>query len=141
MKLILLLISTSLLIFGFLNKNQLILITGAVCFILIQTATLVWIYRSSKQYRTNPNQIESQNKRKFVDIFSKIIENIIIFSGLIAMIIDNENEHGLFVAGAIIWIGIIVIYFLGGVIIRCVTGIPLRMGYGGWYVYRRYQRH
>ena len=41
------------------------------------------------------------------------------------------------VAGAIIFVGIVVSYFVSGVVGQEVGGIPLRMGYGGWYVARR----
>jgi len=140
MKLALLLLSSGLLITGLINDSQSILVTGAILFMPTQLINLVWIYRSSKQYKTNVDQIELSEKNNFLDTLSKWLEGIITFFGLIIMAIGIEYGHGLFVAGAIIWIGVIVTYFLAGTIIRHVTGMPLRMGYGGWHIYRRRRR-
>jgi len=56
------------------------------------------------------------------------------------MIIGMDSQDGLFYTGTIIWMGAIMIWFFGGVIIRHVTGIPLKFGYGGWYVPRSRRR-
>jgi hypothetical protein len=50
---------------------------------------------------------------------------------------DDPTRDVFTYSGMMIWIGTIVSYFLGGVIVDIVAEIPLKMGYGGWYVDRR----
>lgn len=52
----------------------------------------------------------------------------------IGQAIEDDNY---FWSGLTIWVGSLFFYVLNGVIIREITKIPLRMGYGGWYVSHR----
>lgn len=140
MKLVLLLISIGLITFGSLTRQQTVSVSGAILFVLILAINLVWIYRSSKRYH-NTNELEKPIEQNISGKIAGCLEGIIIFLGLIAMVVDNKKDYGLFVPGMIIWIGAIMIYFFGGMIIKYVTGIPLKFGYGGWYVSRRQRRH
>lgn len=132
MKFALVLISTSFLLSGFITSSQSLSVIGAIIFVIIQTKTLLDIYKLSKEYK-NGNVPNNQEKRSALEKISYLIESLIIVYGLVAMV----SEGIFFAAGAIIWVGIIVIYFIGGVFVRNLANIPLRFGYGGWQIYRR----
>lgn len=134
MKFILLFISASLLVVGLLDGDQPTVTIGATLFILIQIGGLISVYRFSKGYQLpkDQNKTELSNKRNLMGTLSRYLEGIILLLGLIIMMLDGKNE--LFLPGAIIWIGEIVVYFLGGIIVEYITGIPLRFGYGGWQI-------
>jgi tellurite resistance protein TehA-like permease len=44
-------------------------------------------------------------------------------------------------SGCIIWVGTLFFYFLSGIIVQNVTGVELRMGYGGWYTPKKRKRY
>ena len=72
-----------------------------------------------------------------VEWIGNFIRGAISLAGLVLAIISSEGgTSGYAIAGCLIWGGAIACYFLSGVILREVGGIPLSMGYGGWKVRR-----
>ncbi len=140
MKLVLLLTTVGLLLYGFLNGIRSIVLFGAILFIVTLSLDLILIYRSAKNYVNESTWTESYKSRGVVKFLEKTLEGIIIIAGLLALIISQDDDSfGLFAPGAIIWIGTILIWFLGGIIVGQITGIPLGFGYGGWYIKRSRQ--
>jgi len=136
MKSILLVISVGLLVSGTLKDRQSLIILGAIIFLSALLTDLIGVYRLSKHHRDAPENLEeSPKKRNILDIIAKWLEGIIMLYGLIAFMVGvDDKQSGLFVPGAIIWVGAVASYFIGGVIVQYTTGIPMRFWYGGWYI-------
>jgi protein-S-isoprenylcysteine O-methyltransferase Ste14 len=130
-KLIVLLVAASLLITGAVNVNQWAAIAGALLYISLEIIDLVLEYRAAKLFREGA--WEPNEGKSIAETLSKWIRNLLLFSGLFLML-------GGYIAGVIIWVGSIICWFVAGVIAREVAGIPVRMGYGGWKVYRPRKR-
>jgi len=137
MRIILLLIVIGLLIVGWLGGQKPYALIGAFLFILTYSFELVAIYHDSKLYSKGiDKEGDEKEKKKISKILEKWLSGLIVISGLIAFCIGKDNQNNIFLTGGIIWIGTIVIWFISGIIVKEVTGIPLRMGYGGWYIHR-----
>lgn len=132
MKLTSLLIVAGLLAFGWLTGRHMVATIGALLFIVTEVADIAQAYIYAKRLRQGlplPDE-----KRRVADKLARWLNGLFFFVGLGAGLILGS------VAGAIIFFGVLVSYFVQGVIGREVGGIPLRMGYGGWYVARRQGR-
>lgn len=64
---------------------------------------------------------------------TKWVEGAVLLTGFGLLIFTRgEETKGYSIAGWIIWGSAIITYFIFGVIMRDVGGVPLNMGYGGW---------
>ena len=142
-KLILLIISAMLLILGCSVSSQTLAVLGSVLYLVVLAIDLVFVVKMSKGYRNNAlSTVSSNDLSTLHHKLSRIIEGGIIVAGLIGFAVGSKvKDNGLYsLPGAIIWIGAILFYFTSGVIVRSITSIPLRFGYGGWAVWRKTQR-
>jgi hypothetical protein len=134
------LIIAGLLAYGWLTPNPIFAKVGAIIYLLMSAFSLIGTYQASKQYRNG--EWEPENKKQtMIQILSRVLELTILFVGLFAMMIGQQDDkRGLLVAGIIIWVGNILVWLISGFIAQSVAGIPLRMTYGGWKVYRPHRR-
>ncbi|HEU0143206.1 MAG TPA: hypothetical protein VFQ47_00330 [Nitrososphaera sp.] len=130
-KLIALLVAAALLIFGAVSGNQWSAIAGASLYISSEIIDLVLEYHAAKLF--SEGTWEPNERKSIGETLSKWIRNLLLFSGLFLAL-------GGSIAGIIIWVGSIICWFVAGVIAREVAGIPVRMGYGGWKIYRPRKR-
>jgi hypothetical protein len=116
---------------------------GAILFVLGSALQLVVVFDASKRYRAGASDVWADEKaRGIADRIAYWIGAGILLAGLVGTVAGSKNGGGtFFVPGAIIWLGAIAVWVISGVIVREVAGIPLRMGYGGWHVYRRGRRN
>lgn len=136
MRFLLNVLSLGLLVVGFIGNNSEIAVSGSTVYLLAQAFYLYDSYHHSKKFANNRDAtINPAKKSSFVDRMTSLLEGTVIIFGLIAMVSGRAVT-----AGAIIWFGAIFVYFLWGIIIEIITGIPLRFGYGGWEIRRNRQR-
>ena len=138
MKLATIILSASLIIFGLIKGGEPFAIAGAVIYLSLEVIDLVLLYRSAKLSRTG--QREPNEKKGTSDRIVQIIRYLILFAGLIGTVALKDRTNGYTIAGAIIWIGAVFCWLIAGWIISAIAGIPLQMGYGGWYVKRSKKR-
>jgi hypothetical protein len=100
-------------------------------FILLEVIDLVSEYRETKSFRAGT--WEPTEKKSTVITLSKWLRGLLLYAGLFLMLAG-------YMAGVVIWVGTIICWFCAGIIAREVAGIPIRMGYGGWKVYRPRRR-
>jgi len=124
MKVLLLSISIALITYGWFNNSESLITLGAIIFLFVQSINLYGVYYLSKHYQ-DAGYIKKVKKDSRI---AKWLEGIITLFGLFALITDQTT-------GLMIWGGTIIIYFVGGIIIKEITGIPMRFGYGGWETY------
>jgi hypothetical protein len=138
-KFAMMLISAALLAFAVVAQKPTIAIVGAVLFVAGLAADLRDVLSVSRAYRAgakDPGGIST------IDRIRRWLEGAITVAGLCMMFVAGltyrgQPGEGLALAGMIIWFSAIAAYFISGLIIRRTTGIPLRLGHGGWYVSRR----
>ncbi len=116
---------------------------GAILFVLGSGLQLVRVFDASKKYRAGASEVWADEKpRGIADRIAYWIGAVILLASLAGTAMGSKDGEGaFFVPGAIIWLGAIAVWVISGVIVREVAGIPLRMGYGGWHVYRRGRRN
>ncbi len=141
MKLILILISITVLVYGSVTSNLILNIMGAGVFVVLLVVDLIENIIKIKRMRISPSDNETEEMSK--DRLANILQQIVMFAGLVGMgmgqILEGEDVWSW--PGLIIWGGAILFYVINGVVVKAITGIPLRMGYGGWYVARSKRRH
>jgi hypothetical protein len=103
-------------------------ILGSAFYILALCTGIFQVVQISKK-RTD-NKLIKDDKKTLAQKLARIIEGCILFSGLILMMVDGNK--GIRIAGMIMWVGSIILYFLSGIIIENITKTPLEFGYGGW---------
>jgi hypothetical protein len=142
MRLISVSVVLALLIVGLIAESFTLTVVGAIGFVILSGLRLIGTYESSRKFRDGRYAREDRDSRSLVESTARRIEGIILVAGLVATAASIVGEAAGYVAvpGMIIWIGGVAIWFIRGVIIREVTGIPLEMGYGGWYVARKRRR-
>jgi hypothetical protein len=127
-KLLLLIISATLLVYGIIAKIEYVPIAGSAFYILSLCIGIIQLARMLKKPAENkPVEIDA---KPVIEKIVKVLEGCILFSGLILMMIDNNKS--IKTAGIIIWVGSILLYFVSGIIIENITKTPLEFGYGGW---------
>lgn len=131
-KLIIIIISFVLLLWGLITGDTLLEISGAFTFLIPYFFELPIEYKEAKLYRTGKWQpIETKSIFEIIEL--RIRQAIIIFGLLLSV-----SKH---TSGTIIFGGAIVFYFISGLIAKEVAGIPLEMGYGGWRKRNTRRRH
>jgi Ca2+/Na+ antiporter len=135
-KLLLSLVAIILLGYSLIFNRVDIAIMGAIIFLLGQLYSLYDTYSMSKKYAAGEEVENISKNHTYQNRISNFFDGAIVILGLLIMVMSKE----LMLAGALIWLGEIVIYFVVGIIIENVTSIPLRFGYGGWQVDRRKHR-
>ena len=132
-RLVILFCAVAAIIFGILIASPLPFLAGAILFTFVETFDLFHIYQVAKLIRAGESPLEASTAEKFGDR----IRGIIILIGFVVFLFTQDRSaDGYYIAGLIIWGGGIVFWFLTGIILREVGGVPLRMGYGGWAVRR-----
>jgi hypothetical protein len=138
MGLTLVLLSIGLLVYGTVTRSLVMNIIGAGAFIISICIDLVHDVSSMKSMGNGLSDTES--KEMPGDKLARILKTIVTFGGLVyiyigmGQLVDGEDVWSW--PGLIIWVGVILLYLINGWIVRAKTGLPLRMGYGGWYVAR-----
>lgn len=131
------LVCAGLLAYAVVAHNGTIATLGAVIFVLALIPELFSIYKDAQAHRAASATGSENAHHGLRDVAEEWLGTAIVLAGLGLFVLGRELAP----AGAIIWIGTIAAWFLSGVIFSHVTGIPMRMGYGGWYVpYRRRRR-
>jgi hypothetical protein len=109
------------------------IIAGAVLHAFVGLCDLFRFYHTAKLIRAGSRPIEISTAERF----GKWIDGTISLTGLVLVVVtQNRPTDGLSVAGWIMWGGAIICWFVSGIILREVGGVPLSMGYGGWAVRR-----
>jgi hypothetical protein len=144
MKLIILIISIVGLVYGWILGSLTLSIFSAVVFIVGHILELARTIRSARRFRSGEedSELELQNEhtlKKVESIFDAIICLVGLGAFAYGVKFSKDNSELWSYPGMIIWIGSIISYFAQGVVIREITGIPLKWGYGGWYINRRKQ--
>lgn len=136
-RIILILSSVILILYGWSIKNQLVSIIGAIVFLCALFINLYRTYLLSKEFKNKKDdgEISIQEKDNTTSKIERGIEGIITIASLIGTVVFQDAEKIYFYPPLIIWVGIVVTYFLSGIIIKEVANIPLRMSYGGWKIY------
>jgi hypothetical protein len=140
MKLILILVSLLLLVYGSITSNLIPNIIGAGAFILLLVVDLIENIITIKRRWISPqnNGLHETLKDKLTDILAPIVT----VAGLVGICVGQtlEGEDVWSLPGGIIFGGALLFYLVNGWVMRAMTGVPLRMGYGGWYVARSKRR-
>jgi hypothetical protein len=127
MRLIILAVSASLLVIGLINNDQSIAIAGGILYVLYGIKDLFMLYHSLKFKQDSEDPYVRISKIK---LLSNVLETILLgFSAFLAL--DGN------IAGMIFWFGAICCWVAWGIIIGTITGLPLKMGYSGWYIYNQ----
>lgn len=130
-------LTAGLLVYAVAAHNGTIATLGAVIFALALIPELFSIYKDAQAHRAGSASASENAHHGLRDVAEQWLGTAIVLAGLGLLVFGSE----LVLAGAVIWMGTIAAWFLSGVIFSRVTGIPLKMGYGGWYVpYRRRRR-
>jgi TM2 domain-containing membrane protein YozV len=142
MKIILMVLSILFLTIGLVAGKFLINMIGAGAFIIYLVIDLIDNYKCAKRLMkslSSPSNEETEKSSN--DKLTNILGSIVTFTGLMLLCVGHisKGEDVWSWPGLTIWGGAILFYFFNGVMVREITGIPLRMGYGGWYVARRKQ--
>lgn len=137
LKALFLIISAALIGFGWMMKVEIISTSGAILYLAISLVDLAYLIKESKKYRngTWEDKKESQN---LMQHFNQILGGIIVIAGLAATAISEVSLFN--TPGMIIWIGSILIYVVFGIVIQLITNLPLKIGYGGWFISRSRKR-
>jgi hypothetical protein len=130
LKLISLILSACFIGYGWVLKIEIISKIGAFLYLLVLIAGFVTLIIESIKYR-NGNWEKQMTEKSIFDSISNILEGLVLVSGVIAMITDNNLIK---TTGIIIWVGTIIFYILFGIIIQFITKLPLKMTYGGWHI-------
>jgi len=124
-------------LYGWDLKDQLVSIIGAIVFLCSLLIKLYNTYLLSKEYRNmkDKEEVFIQEKCNVILKIERGIEGTITIASLIGAVVFQDSDRIYFYPPLIIWVGIIVTYFLSGIIVSEIANIPLRMTYGGWKVY------
>jgi hypothetical protein len=130
-------------LFGLVWQTPSFAVGGAVIHLLAGFADLFLLYRTAKLIRAGT--VDPAAQTGLADRIAGWIDGAITLTGLVLVVVTQKSEtSGYAVAGWLIWGGAIACYFLSGIILREVGGVPLSMGYGGWAIRRirngRYRR-
>ncbi len=138
MRLAALITSAGLLAYAFVAHQASMAIVGAIVYVLGSALGLRAMYRAAKAHQAGVEDAWTRDvHRALTARIANVLNGVILFGGLIAFMLGGDgHDRALFLVGGIIWLGGIAIWFVAGVIVREVAGIPLRMGYGGWQVGR-----
>ena len=117
------------------------MVGGALVHFFLGLAGLVFVYRTAKVIRAAPQEAtgetETVGRAGIADQVAQWIDGAITLTGLGLVVVNQSSEtNGYAVAGLIIWGGAVACYFVSGIIVREVGGVPLSMGYGGWAIRR-----
>lgn len=122
-KIILLLMSAILLVFGSITGNAPLEISGAFVFLLFPLLDLLMEYKEAKLFRAG--KWKPTETRHILETVEHRFGQGMVIVGLVLAVLQH-------ISGMIIWGGAIVSFLISGWISRDVAGIPLEMGYGGW---------
>ena len=128
--------SVGLLAFALIAHHAIMAIVGASVYVLGSAIGLRATYCTARAFQAGvADEMPAPGPRSLTEHLGSVLNGVILFGGLIAFIIGGDgHDSPLFLPGAIIWLGGVAIWFVAGIIVREVAGIPLRMGYGGWRV-------
>ncbi len=120
---------------GLLFRSVEAVLAGAVIHFVMGVADVFRVYREAKALRRD--EAAPLPTYEPAIRMSRRLDGAITIVGLILVAVAHRTGADNYaVAGAIIWVGALGCYFISGVIVREVGGIPLSMGYGGWTVRR-----
>jgi len=135
MKLSALLLSACLVSIGLGIRDPRLLLIGSAIFLSLVIADLFLCYRDSKLFRAKA--LSPSVDETFLSRISRWLDSGISLTGLVLLVITSDKEADTYsIAAWIIWGGTILRWFLCGIIVSVIGGLPLKMGYGGWYVPR-----
>src|SRR5688572_29900682 len=134
MKFFFLLLSVILLVVGCIQQSSGFIISGAVLYILNQIINLGVIIKQERLNRNGKLKIEGFSSLTALNNQASILLEIIIF--FFAAIVFMYFPNWLSIGCGIIVFGQIIFWILSGLIARSIKTLPIRMGFGGWYVQR-----
>ncbi|MEX6689679.1 hypothetical protein QTN47_19395 [Danxiaibacter flavus] len=105
-------------------------IVGGTLYLLALVLGFVSLVFESQRFRKSDLPIKKESV-SVLSTINKVLEGIICLSGLISFLVKDSLFS---ITGGIIWLGTIAVYVLCGIAINTIAGIPMKMGYGGWYV-------
>ena len=107
---------------------------GAILYILIQVINLGLIFSQDRLNRNGKLKVEGFSAWTALNNQVSILLEIIIF--FFGAIVFMFSPKWLSTGCSIIVFGQIIFWILSGLIARSINAIPIRMGFGGWYVQR-----
>lgn len=134
MRLLMAMVSASGVLFGLLLERAEIVVAGAILHLSLGIVDLLYLYGDAKRLRAGTETPVAVRKKSFR--IAEWVEGTMAFVGLFLMVWHADERNGYFAAGCMVWGGAVACYFVSGVIIKDVGGVPLSMGFGGWAVRR-----
>ncbi len=135
LKLLLAIIVASVILLGVICGRAELVLAGALLDLLFGIIELFHFYKKARLLRAGTEGPVEVSGKSFC--VAKWTQRAIALTGLVLVIVTQDEEtSGYSIAGWIIWCGTLVRYYVFGVIMREVGGVPLSMGYGGWAVRR-----
>lgn len=106
--------------------------SGAVLYVLIQIINLGMIFKQERLNRSGKLKVKRFTALAALNNQASILLEIVIF--FFAAIVLMYSPKWLSMGCGIIFFGQIIFWILSGLIARNIKAIPIRMGFGGWYV-------
>ena len=122
---------------GLLLSLSLVVFVSSLIYALYCIVDLFFVYKTATSLR---DRQEAQPPISFRERVESWIGQLIALAGLILFLVDSSFKTHIGISGIIIWGSAIIAYLLSGFILQEVGGIPLRMGYGGWDIRKKYTR-
>lgn len=113
------------------TRNYYLSSIGASLYILILVVDLISFTLVAASNNMKPAEVILMPKKNISHKIATVVEVVITIIALFAFISDYDSIER---AGFIIWFGTMIIWVFGGRVVKFFTGIPLRMGAGGWFV-------
>jgi hypothetical protein len=133
-KFIFLILSAIFLTVGCIKQSSIFIISGGVLYMLAQVISFIFIMRDERLSRKGELKGQKFNSGiALLNQLSILIEIIIFF---LAAIVFLFSPAWLSIGCGIIVFGQIIFWFLSGFFAKSINNIPIRMGFGSWYVQR-----
>ena len=113
---------------GLVLRNTTVAVAGASVFMLVEVVRLGFDYKEARAYRQGT---WTPGDKTAIEKATGVVRGMVFWGGIIASMVREVPA----VAG-ILWFGVIACWLVAGWIVKFVADIPVRMGYGGWRVYR-----
>ena len=128
-------ISYILIAYGWIAGHESVAIAGAILFVITSAVRgLISTVRDSRIYRRGQSAELNSGSEGMHKVVVRL-NGLTSFVGMLVFMAGVQFEvQQIIWPGAVLWVGSFSQFLIFGWIIRGMTGIPLRVGYLGWYV-------
>jgi hypothetical protein len=136
MKFILLFLAGSLLIIGYIIQSPILTLSGSGLYLLSQIVNLLLIVRMEGLSRKGKfHEKPFRSNIALLNQLSTFCELIIFFFSAISFLFfPTWFPRDLWLGSAIVIFGQFFIWFISGLIGRCIKYLPIKMGFSSWYI-------